>query len=90
MNVYRSKGLLDVPVLPQLFRIDENTFGLTNSRVVRLESEQGEFDFEKGLVLHEFRLDTASRYFNEQIGKNTIIDGGIESLRWNFCNRAWF
>ena len=77
MNVYRSKGLLDVSVLPQLFRIDENSFGLTNSRVVRLESEQGEFDFEKGLVLHEFRLDTASRYFNEQIGKNTIIGGGI-------------
>jgi len=77
MNVNRSKGILDVTVLPQLFAISDEQFGFTNSRVVRIESNDEDFDFDQGLVLHRFRLDTASRYFNAQLGQNTIIGGGI-------------
>ena len=76
-NVNRGKGLNDTPFVATPYQVDDNTFGISNSEIIRIESEGEDYTFENGIVANEFLLDRAQRYFNDQIGNNTLIGGAI-------------
>jgi hypothetical protein len=76
-NVNRGKGLNTTPILPTPYQVDDNTYGISNSEIIRIEAEGTDYTFENGIVANEFLLDRAQRYFNDQIGDNTLIGGGI-------------